>query len=263
MDSKKKNESGNPPPAPTKPLKLEEIVNEENLTNMDSDIIPREKLDGVNLSEDESIEEEMIHSGNVSDRRLFYDATDGDLWKFKSSVELVDPKLSSRVWVGVSGKSHPIQHYITMKDQNGKLSTIFFDHMGKNIVKSGIASFIQHGCPNKNWKKDGVSSTHPLHFSSTGDCLVITHILRSSEPVVLTKDMCIQFYDGAEVILHRFTKYLHNRNELLHFGENILSTNTSNHITKQEFGERWLNPPNKMFTVEDVWTLLKKKYLGC
>ena len=236
MDSKKKNEAVRPPPTPTKPSKLE--LKMEDSTNMDSHIIPREKLDDIVSTEDVVIVEDLIHSGNVSDRRLFYDATDGDLWKYKLSVELVDPKSSSRVWTGVSGKSHPIQHYITMRDQNDKLSNIFLDRMGKNIVKTGIVSFIQHGCPNKNWKKDGISSTQPLHFSTVDDCLIITHILRSSQPVVLTKDMCIQFYEGAEVLLHRFTKYIHNRNELLQFGENILSSNTSNHISRQEFGER-------------------------
>ena len=158
MDSKKKNESVRPPPTPTKPLKLElkmegGIANTENSTNMDSDMIPREKIDKNNSIEDGVIQEDLIHSGNVSDRRLFYDAADGDLWKYKLSVELVDPKSTTRVWSGVSGKLHPIQCYITMKDQNDKLSTIFLDHMGKNIVKSGIAYFLQHGCPNKNWKK--------------------------------------------------------------------------------------------------------------
>ena len=226
-----------------------------------SESLPVEKNDNDNSVYDGEIVEDLIHKDNVSDRRLFYDATDGNVEKYKFCVALDDHTSPNQIWVGVTAKTCPIKHYITMKDENGKLTTIFLDHMNRNILKTAFASFLQTGNPNQLWKRDGVLSPHPLHFSTADDSLIITHIMNPLEPVVFTKEAINQFYD-KEWVLERFIKYLHNKNELMRYGENILSVCTSKCISRQEFGRRWMKPPNRTLSLDDVWNLLKKKYLG-
>ena len=187
-----------------------------------SELLLVEKNDNDNSVYDGEIVEDLIHADNVSDRRLFYDATDGNVEKYKFSVALDDHTSTNQIWVGVTAKTYPIKHYITMKDENGKLSTIFLDHINRNILKTAFASFLQTGNPNQLWRQDGVLSPHPLHFSTAEDCLIITHILKPLEPVVFTKEAINQFYD-KEWVLERFIKYLHNKHELLRYGKNILS----------------------------------------
>ena len=226
-----------------------------------SESLPVEKNDNDNSVYDGEIVEDLIHTDNVSDRRLFYDATDGNVEKYKFSVALDDHTSTNQIWVGVTAKTCPIKHYITMKDENGKLATIFLDHINRNILKTAFASFLQTGNPNQLWRRDGVLSPHPLQFSTADDCLIITHVLNPLEPVVFTKEAINQFYD-KEWVLERFVKYLHNKNELMRYGENILSVCTSKCISRQEFGRMWMKPPNRTLSLDDVWNLLKKKYLG-
>ena len=146
----------------------EEIVNSTNSSMGDND---------SNSANDE-VDDDLIYSGDVTDRRLFYDATDGDLWKYKYSVELSDPASSHKVWVGVSGKTFPIRHYITTRNIEGELSTIFLDHGSRNIVKTACASFVRHDDPNHEWSNMNVSHDHPLHFGVDNDCLIITHMMK-------------------------------------------------------------------------------------
>ena len=265
MDQKKsKRVRASETPILTKSDASELKNKEENLNNStkvekESDTFSTGNGYNDNSSEDCEIDEDLIYAGNVSDRRLFYDAADGDLQKYKLSVELDDPTLPNQVWVGVTGKSCSIKHYITIKDQNGKVSTIFLDHMNRNIVKTAFASFLQHGDPNQLWKKDLLP--HPLHFSTEDDCLIIGHTFNHLWSVMLTKDTINQFYE-KEWELERFIKYLHNKHELIRYGENILSDCTSKRISRQEFGRRWVKPPNRSLSLDDVWIFLKKKYLG-
>ena len=114
-----------------------------------SESLPVEKNDNDNSVYDGEIVEDLIHKDNVSDRRLFYDATDGNVEKYKFCVALDDHTSPNQIWVGVTAKTCPIKHYITMKDENGKLTTIFLDHMNRNILKTAFASFLQTGNPNQ------------------------------------------------------------------------------------------------------------------
>ena len=255
MNQKKKMEECSTNVKPSKlsrvELKMEEeIVNSTNTSMGDNDT----------NSGNDKVDDDLIYSGDVSDRRLFYDATDGDLWKYKYSVELLDPASPHKVWVGVSGKTFPIRHYITTRNIEGELSTIFLDHGSRNIVKTACASFLRHDDPNHEWGNNmNVSHDHPLHFGVDNDCLIITHRMKQSHPVSLTKEEVIQLID-KDWLLHRFTKYLHNKLILIEYGEDIITTNTSPQLSRSEFEQRWLNPPNRTLPSDDVWTLLKKKY---
>ena len=239
-------------------LKMEEEIDNSTNSSMDTVSFPYDNdSNGVNGVSDD----DLIYSDNVADRRLFYDATEGDIWKYKCSVELLDPASSHKVWVGVSGKTRPIKHYITTKDLDGELSTIFLNHRSRNVVKTACASFLRHNDPNHEWSSKDVFPEHPLHFSVVNDCLIITHMMNQLNPVSLTKEAVIQFID-KDWLLHRFTKYLHNKLELIEYGDNILTTNTSNHTSRSEFEQRWLDPPNRTLSSDDVWTILKKKYFS-
>ena len=126
-------------------LKMEEEIDNSTNSSMDTVSFPYDNdSNGVNGVSDD----DLIYSDNVADRRLFYDATEGDLWKYKYSVELLDLASSHKVWVGGSGKKHPIKHYITTKDLEGKLSTIFLNHRSRNEVKTACLSFLRHNDPN-------------------------------------------------------------------------------------------------------------------
>lgn len=230
----------------------EESHNSTNLS-MDSDSIPS---DNGSNSENGG---DLIYSDSVSDRKLFFETTDGDLWKNKCNIELLDPSASCRVWIGVTGNTHPIKHYITSKDINGKLSTIFLDHRSRHVVKTACVSFLRHGDPNQEWVREKISPGDKLHFSVDGDCLIISNLMNQLASVTLSKPAVIQFID-KDWVLHRFTKFLHNKLELIAYGENILTTNTSNHTSRDDFIERWLNPPNRTLSCEDIWTILRKKY---
>ena len=240
---------------PTMNLKKEKIGEEPSEFSMEELII-----EGVFEDDNDEGYDDLIYSENVSDRRLFYDATNGDLYKYKYSVELMDSASPHKVWFGVSAKTLPIRHYITSKNIEGQLSTIFLDHGSRNVVKSASTSFLRYNDPNHEWADKNVIPDHPLHFGVTNDCLIITHMMNQSHQVSLTKEEVIQLIE-KEWLLHRFTKYLHNKLQLIEYGENILTTNTPNHISRSEFGKRWLNPPNKTLSSDEVWTLLKRKYL--
>ena len=252
MNLKKKIEECSTTTNPSKLRKVklemkEEIDNSTN-SSMDSELFLCD-----NDTNSENVDDDLIYSNNVSDRRLFYEATEGDLYKYKYSVELVDPASPHRVWVGVTAKTHPIKHYITTKDHNGKLSTIFHNHRSKYVVMSACTSFLRHNDPNH----DGVLPEDPLHFSVVDVCLIITNMMNQLHPVSLTKEAVIQYID-KECLLQRFTKFLHNKLELIKYGDNILTTNTSHHTSRREFDQRWLNPPNRTLTSDNVWDLLKK-----
>ena len=151
--------------------------------------------------------------------------------------------------------------YITTKNHEGKLSTIFLNHKSRDVVKTACLCFIRHNDPNHEWSNKGVLPEHRLHFSVVDDCLIITHMMNQLQPVSLTKEAVIQFVD-KDWFLHRFTKYLHNKLELIEYGSNILTTSIGNHTTRSEFEERWANPPNRSLSSEEVWCLLKK-YFAC
>ena len=241
----------------------------ESSTNEKPSKLPREELEmeeeienstNSSMDDNDEVDHDLIYSENVSDRRLFYEAANGDLYKYKHSLELLDSASPHKVWVGVSGKTLPIRHYITTKNIEGQLSTIFLDHGSRNVVKKASVSFLRHNDPNHEWSNKNGFPDHPLHFEVVNDCLIITHMMNQSHPVSLTREEVIQLIE-KEWILHRFTKYLQNKLQLLEYGEDILTTNTSHHISRSEFEQGWLNPPNRTLSSDDVWTLLKRKYL--
>ena len=238
----------------TRNLKKEKIDEEPTKLSME------ELIEGVFDDDNDEVDNDLIYSENVSDRRLFYDAANGDLYKYKHSLELTDSTSSHKVWFGVSGKSHPIRHYITTKNIEGQLSTIFLDQGSRNVIKSASTSFLRYNDPNHEWANMNVFPDHPLHFGVDNDCLIITHMMKQSHPVSLTKQEVIQLIE-KDWVLHRFTKYLHNKLQLIEYGEVILITNTPQHISRSEFEKKWLNPPNKSLSCDDVWTILKRKYL--
>ena len=84
-------------------------------------------------------------------------------------------------------------------------------------------------------------------------------MMNQLHPVSLTMEAVIQYID-KDCLLQRFTKFLHNKLELIKYGDNILTTNTSNHTSRDDFEERLLNPPNRTLSCEDIWTILRKKY---
>ena len=59
----------------------EENLNNSTKVEKESDTFSTGNGYNDNSSEDCEIDEDLIYAGNVSDRRLFYDAADGDLWK--------------------------------------------------------------------------------------------------------------------------------------------------------------------------------------
>ena len=97
MDQKKsKRLRASETPILTKADASESKNKEENLNNYAktekvSDTFSTGNDYNDNSSADCEIVEDLIYAGNVSDHRLFYDATDGDLGRFKFSVALDDP----------------------------------------------------------------------------------------------------------------------------------------------------------------------------
>ena len=66
------------------------------------------------------------------------------------------------------------------------------------------------------------------------------------------------FFKKCEI--ERFIDYIHKKKELLEFAENILIEieNSQENVTKDEFVNMFVSPPNNVLTVCELWGILKK-----
>ena len=251
---------------------LHKLNENDSDENMDSTSFEKEwdiplddspTTDNIKLDIDNEDDEEKLDIDCVNERRLFYDCTNGDLEKYKFCVGLDSENETASVWIGVTSKTSPFRYYICAKNENGHLSTVFLDQIMFSQLQTAFVSFLQYGNPNHLWTADGITSTHPLEFSTTNNCLQVKHILNPMNPIIFTMQHIHRFHEKKWEI-QRFVRFIIKKIQLVSYGESILShfVEESRNVLKDDFIREFVNPPNTMLTAHHIWEVLKKKYMN-
>ena len=213
--------------------------------------------------------QDVIHhiSGDcVKDRKLFVNCTGGDIEKYKLSVKL-ESSNQPNVWVGVGAKPS-LYYYICTKNSDGSMTTFFINQHEKkqfdSALKYHIFSDIKYNdVPHLDFEELPRTS---IEYAKVDDGLVINQIQNPTKTITFDKTMIYSYWRNCWM-LERFVEYLRKRVGMIRYCWHIfdsLDNIGKGGVAKDDFTTRFesSNPPNFIFTSQEMWCYLLKKHLG-
>ena len=239
----------------TQPFETEENNDSEDDTSIHPPIIDEEKQDVV----------QHISGECVKDRKLFIECVGGDIDKYKCSIKLESTNLGN-VWVGVGAKPS-LYYYICAKNRNGSMTTFFINQREKKQFDSALK---YHIFSDIKFNGQGIDFEElprgSLEYNKLGENLVINQVRNPTKTIAIDRTMIYNYW-GKCWMLERFVEYLRKRVGMIQYCEYIfdnLVNYEKGNVTKDDFTTRFesSNPPNSIFTLQEMWCYLLKKNVG-